>query len=71
MDVAFPDGEESTILGRISRRTGNRQETTMMTIERPKGPSASPDPGIVRGSDEARYLRWVAERVRGEDFWMA
>ncbi len=43
----------------------------MMTIERPKGPSGSPDPGVVRGSDEARYLRWVAERVRGEDFWMA
>jgi hypothetical protein len=43
----------------------------MMTIEHPKAPPAPPDPGVARGSDEARYLRWVAERVRGEDFWMA
>ncbi|HYL00534.1 MAG TPA: hypothetical protein VEU78_05020 [Steroidobacteraceae bacterium] len=43
----------------------------MMTIEHPKAPPAPPDPGVAPGSDEARYLRWVAERVRGEDFWMA
>jgi hypothetical protein len=43
----------------------------MMTIERPKAPPAYPDPAAGRGPDEAHYLRWVAERVHGEDFWMA
>ena len=43
----------------------------MMTIEKPKAPSAAPDAAVGRAPDEAQYLRWVGERVRGEDFWMA
>ena len=43
----------------------------MMTVEKPKPPRASPDPAVAPAPDEARYLRWVAERVRGADFWMA
>lgn len=43
----------------------------MMTIEKPKPPPASHDPAAAQPSDEADYLRWVAERVRSEDFWMA
>ena len=43
----------------------------MMTIEKPKAPPACHDPSAGRAPDEAHYLRWVAERVHGEDFWMA
>ena len=43
----------------------------MMTIEKPQSPPASANPSVAPTPDEARYLRWVAERVRGEDFWMA
>ena len=43
----------------------------MMTIETPKAPPAFPDPAAGRAPDEALYLRWVAARVQGEDFWMA
>jgi hypothetical protein len=43
----------------------------MMTIEKPTGPSAPPDPPAARSADEARYLHWVADKVRAEDFWMA
>lgn len=28
-------------------------------------------PPAPAASDEARYLQWVAERVCGDDFWMA
>lgn len=43
----------------------------MMTIETSKRRPASPESGGARALDEAHYLRWVAERVRGEDFWIA
>jgi hypothetical protein len=43
----------------------------MMTIEKPRSPRAPPDPAGAQLSDETDYLRWVAERVRGEEFWMA
>jgi hypothetical protein len=43
----------------------------MMTIEKPKGPSAPPDPTGASAADAAQYLGWVAERVRGESFWLA
>ena len=43
----------------------------MMTIEQSKAPPALSDPAVGQAPDEARYLRWVAARVRGEDFWMA
>ena len=43
----------------------------MMTIEKPKAPSAPPDPAGATAADAAQYLSWVAERVRGEDFWLA
>lgn len=37
-----------------------------MTMDESKPPPAPP-----ATSDEAQYLCWVAERVRGDDFWMA
>jgi hypothetical protein len=43
----------------------------MMTIEKPKAPPAAADRTGAPAADEAQYLRWVAERVRGEDFWLA
>lgn len=43
----------------------------MMTIEKPKATPAARDPGVPQAEDETHYLRWVAEQVRGEDFWMA
>lgn len=34
-------------------------------------PDVTPRPGAVAAlSDETKYLRWVAERVRNEDFWI-
>jgi hypothetical protein len=42
----------------------------LITIEKPKSPPAPPDRAVEPAPDEAHYLRWVAERVRGEDFWM-
>lgn len=38
-----------------------------MTMDESNTPPAPPPPA----SDEAQYLRWVAESVRGDDFWMA
>ena len=43
----------------------------MMTIEKPKPPPASPDLAAAQLADETDYLRWVAEKVRSEDFWLA
>ncbi len=43
----------------------------MMTLEKPKAPPDSPDRAVAPATDETQYLRWVAERVRGEDFWLA
>lgn len=43
----------------------------MMTIEKPKAPPAAADPAAAQLADETDYLRWVADRVRSEDFWMA
>lgn len=40
-----------------------------MTMDESSTPPAPPPPAA---SDETQqYLRWVAERVRGDDFWMA
>jgi hypothetical protein len=39
-----------------------------MTMDESNTPPAPPPPAA---SEEAQYLRWVAERVRGDDFWMA
>lgn len=39
-----------------------------MTMDESNPP---PAPARPAASDEERYLRWVAERVRGEDFWTA
>jgi hypothetical protein len=43
----------------------------MMTTEKPDTPPTSPDPAVPSTAEEARYLRWVAERVRSDDFWIA
>lgn len=43
----------------------------MMMAEKPNAPPGSPDPAFPSAAERAQYLRWVAERVRGEDFWMA
>ncbi len=43
----------------------------MMMTERPNAPPESPDPADPSAAEKAQYLRWVAERVRGEDFWIA
>lgn len=40
----------------------------MMTMDES---SARSDPVTPAAPDEAQYLRWVAEKVRSEDFWMA
>jgi hypothetical protein len=39
-----------------------------MTMDESNTPPAPPPP---TASDEAQYLRWVAARVRGDDFWIA
>jgi hypothetical protein len=39
-----------------------------MTMDESNTPPAPPPPAA---SDEAQYLRWVAERVRGDEFWIA
>lgn len=43
----------------------------MMTTEKPDTRPGSPDPAVASPAEEARYLRWVAERVRSDDFWIA
>lgn len=43
----------------------------MMTIEKSKAPAAPADPVGASAADATQYLSWVAERVRGEDFWLA
>lgn len=40
----------------------------MMATDESKAPPTSP---ARAAPDEAHYLRWVAERVRSEDFWVA
>lgn len=42
----------------------------MMSMDESNAPPAPARPGPST-SDEAQYLRWVAEKVRSEDFWMA
>ncbi len=43
----------------------------MMMTEKPNAPPESPDPAVPSAAEKAQYLRWVAERVRSEDFWIA
>lgn len=43
----------------------------MMTVEKPNASAEPPDPAVPSASDQTRYLHWVAQRVRGEDFWLA
>ena len=42
-----------------------------MMTEKPNAPPGSPDPAVPSAPEQARYLRWVADRVRSEDFWIA
>ena len=39
--------------------------------EKPNAPPESAGPAAPSAAEETRYLRWVAERVRSDDFWMA
>jgi len=43
----------------------------MMMTEKPKAPPESAEPAAPSAAEETQYLRWVAKRVRSEDFWMA
>ena len=43
----------------------------MMMPEKPNAPPESPDPAAPSAAASAKYLRWVAERVRSDEFWMA
>lgn len=43
----------------------------MMMAEKPNAPPDLPDPAFPSAAERTQYLRWVAEKVRGEDFWMA
>lgn len=42
-----------------------------MMTEKPDAPPASAGPAAPSAAERTRYLRWVAERVRSEDFWIA
>jgi hypothetical protein len=46
------------------------QETLMTTVEKTGAAPEPPELAAPAPSERAKYLAWVAQRVRGEDFWM-
>jgi hypothetical protein len=43
----------------------------MMTTEKLNTLSAPPDQAAASTAEQAQYLRWVAQSVRSDDFWIA
>jgi hypothetical protein len=43
----------------------------MMTTEKLTTLSGSPDQAAPSTAEQAQYLRWVADSVRSDDFWIA